>query len=696
MEKNQNKALPQSRAEQVKTVFVLNLLAKSGQEKPRVYKFDKERIVVGSVTSADVQLTGEGVSPIHAVIEMARDSQSGKLICTIYDLASDTGVFLNNKKIVTERLSENDEIVIGRFRFKYSTEKLDPSRNRERTREVEGRTLFLNPDEDLQPLLLEDEREVIEIFDLRPTSQRALEVVMSWCGMILEVEHFVREKQVTVGHTRKSHFSIPPLLSVRQYPIVSRVKGDFVLNLDSQMQGVIYQTGELKTLNEVRESALQGPQGWQIPIGNKDFAKISIGEIDFYFSSTSAPPRLKRRKIFDRDPFFLKIFTVSMLFTAAAVVALFNIQVPVNVEPEKVPDRIAAILYEPEKFLNPPPVPTPKAPEPEKPKADLEPPKPMPVKTTKVDVLPKVEPKKPIPKTMAVQPVVAEKKVVQPPKPIPPAAKPAAQARSAPKASAQEGEGARAKGHEGSRGEKNAKMVSPNKVTEIARPSPNSNGKGANGDSEVPDEGNVDILKGASGKIQNILGNSAAKFGDGGKELKGFGNFSTRGAGGLGLSGSGQGGGGDAETTLGGLGKRGTGMGRVGTGKGAAGTGKGIIGSQVRVAIRSDGPEEAVIMGSIDREAIAAAIAAHKDEFRLCYEREINAENPKLSGQIGTSFVIGASGRVTHAGIESSSLNNPNTERCVIAVLKRIEFPIPQGGGIVEVRYPFSFNSVGR
>src|SRR5918912_1378515 len=36
-------------------------------------------------------------------------------------------------------------------------------------------------------------------------------------------------------------------------------------------------------------------------------------------------------------------------------------------------------------------------------------------------------------------------------------------------------------------------------------------------------------------------------------------------------------------------------MGRVGTGKGAAGNGTGIVGAHVRVAIRSDAPEETVV-----------------------------------------------------------------------------------------------------
>jgi TonB family protein len=100
-------------------------------------------------------------------------------------------------------------------------------------------------------------------------------------------------------------------------------------------------------------------------------------------------------------------------------------------------------------------------------------------------------------------------------------------------------------------------------------------------------------------------------------------------------------------------------------------------------------------MGSIDREEIERRILARKDEFRLCYEREINTGDKELAGRVGTSFVIGSSGQVTQAGITQSSLNNPNAERCILEVLKRIDFPNPKGGGIVQVSYPFKFATGG-
>ena len=263
--------------------------------------------------------------------------------------------------------------------------------------------------------------------------------------------------------------------------------------------------------------------------------------------------------------------------------------------------------------------------------------------------------------------------------------------RQAGQQEAREGAGARAKGQEGQRGKPNARETGTPQ-TAATRPSAEG-GKGrGSGNSQVPDQGNVDLLSGVGAQFLNVLGNSAANLGKGGEKVAGFGTFSTAGKGGQALVGSGKGGGGTAETLAGGLAQKGTGGGAVGTGRGAVGSGSGIIGGTARVAIRSGGPEEAIVLGAIDADAVERALLAHRDEFRLCYEREINAENPKLAGRIGTTFVIGAAGRVNQAGIESTTLKTPAIERCVLNVIKRIQFPIPRGGGVVQVTYPFKFN----
>ncbi|MCM2277541.1 MAG: AgmX/PglI C-terminal domain-containing protein [Oligoflexia bacterium] len=652
-------------------------------DQQRVFRLGKERIVVGSVVSADVRLLGKGVAPLHAVVEIT-GALSGEPEATVYDLASDSGVFVNGRKIVTGALKPGDLLRVGPHELRFSISDAEKVVPRERVREAEGRKLYLNPDEDLAPLLLQSDGEVDKIFDFSPCRKRALAVVMSWHGTIIDVEHFVKEKSVTVGANRRSDFAIPPLLSSSRYAIVTRSGEDFVLNLDPQMKGVIQRKGKLETFEGIREGAsVAGPQSYGIPIGNEDFAKVSIGDVDFYLSYTDAPPRVKAGRLLDRDPFFLRVFATSLLFTAVTIGAMLNANVPQNLEAEQIPERIATILYQPEKYsARPKRAPEPSRPEPVR--AETARPQPKPTQVAKLDLQPNpANAKKPVPKEMNVgaKPEVAKN--------------PGGSKKKSPgQREAKEGRGARAKGTEGKRG--SPKAAPGDKPQDRAMRASAQGGPGRGGGaSQVESIGNVDFLSSAGAKISDILGNSAEKLGKGGERLKGFGGFTTQGGGGLALSGDGKGGGGTADS-LGGLATSGTGGGRVGTGKGAAGLGSGMIGGKARVAIRTGGPEEAVVMGSIDASAVEAALLAHRDEFRLCYEKEINAETPDLAGRVSTSFVIGSTGRVTQAGIESTTLKHANTERCVLNVIRRIDFPIPRGAGIVQVTYPFKFNPTRR
>lgn len=670
---------PAAAFDKVKKVMVFHVYeGKAGEgAAKKVIRVHKERIVLGSVVSADVRLSGESVAPIHAVIEVHQDSEGKEeKLATIYDLASESGVWINNDRKIHASLKKTDKLRIGDHDITFEVVSAEDAFKSIRSSiSGEGQKLFVSPDEDMPALLLEDNRKVVPIFDYRPTSKPALEVVMSWYGTILDIQHFTEnDGNVTIGDKRENDFGIPALLNDSNFVLASAGAGGFQVNIDPKMTGVVQSQGELRSLHDV-QIGMKGQPSFQL--GKNDFAKLTIGSIDFYLSYTSAPPTLKRQKIFASDPFLFQTVGISVLLSAAALITVLNTKVEPSIKVEELPPRVATILYQPEKYTSHvelrPKIKTEaeKAAEPPKPK-------PQPPKKVKVD-LDKVQPKP------AVTPPKTIKLAEEKPKPAP--SKPQ-KAQS----EGQEGAGARAAGKEGTRGTKTAASDREHQNA-AKRPSPEA-GTGRGGSrSQVADQGNLDLLKGAAGKIEDLLGSSAQRLGKSGSALKGFGGFDTKGSGGLALSGQGAGGGGTSANSLGGLSDKGRGGGRVGTGLGAAGSGGNIIGGKVsRVEIRMGGPEETVVMGSIDADAIDAALRAHKDEFMYCYSREINAGQPDLQGKVKFSFVIGGSGRVTQAGVAGSSLDSANAQACMIGVLKRIQFPQPEGGGVVEVNKTMSFS----
>ena len=95
-------------------------------------------------------------------------------------------------------------------------------------------------------------------------------------------------------------------------------------------------------------------------------------------------------------------------------------------------------------------------------------------------------------------------------------------------------------------------------------------------------------------------------------------------------------------------------------------------------------------MGALPKEVIQKVINDSKKKIRYCYEKAL-AREPSLAGRVGIRFIIAADGRVAKAQVDDSTIGSVAVEKCMLRVIRRMKFPNPAGGGIVEVRYPFIF-----
>jgi TonB family protein len=162
-------------------------------------------------------------------------------------------------------------------------------------------------------------------------------------------------------------------------------------------------------------------------------------------------------------------------------------------------------------------------------------------------------------------------------------------------------------------------------------------------------------------------------------------------------------------------------LGSLGTGRGGVGTGEGTIGiatfggggpgigpggigwRSARVAgtlgTRRAGtpdviPVIATVRGNLDREIIRRIIRRHINEVRFCYEQQLAAHRD-LAGRMVVQFNIAPSGQVLSSVMQSSTLSNVRVESCTLQAVRRWEFPKPEGGGLVNVSYPFVFTPAG-
>jgi hypothetical protein len=94
-------------------------------------------------------------------------------------------------------------------------------------------------------------------------------------------------------------------------------------------------------------------------------------------------------------------------------------------------------------------------------------------------------------------------------------------------------------------------------------------------------------------------------------------------------------------------------------------------------------------VGDIDPAIIRRYIKRNLEKISYCYERHLMT-HPGDEGSVKIGFFISPAGNVqssTGAGFNSEVAN------CVADVVANIEFPKPNGGGGVQVNYPFTFHA---
>ncbi len=252
--------------------------------------------------------------------------------------------------------------------------------------------------------------------------------------------------------------------------------------------------------------------------------------------------------------------------------------------------------------------------------------------------------------------------------------------------SVQAGEAAtKHKGGEGQMGKKNAPVSKSNR----------SAPKAINIDAKdlVSNSGLLRILgRGPGGGISTIFTPGGL-----GGDIKGaVGNmFGSRvgesgGIGGMGLRGSGFGGGGVGNTIgISGISTKGR-----GGGNSLYGSGVGTLGGKKRaeVGIESD---DAMITGSLDKEAIRRVIRRNIAQIKYCYESQLQTK-PELSGKVAVRFLILPSGDVQTASVApGSTLTDARVCECIVSRVRSWKFPSPKGGGSVMVTYPFVLKQAG-
>lgn len=138
-------------------------------------------------------------------------------------------------------------------------------------------------------------------------------------------------------------------------------------------------------------------------------------------------------------------------------------------------------------------------------------------------------------------------------------------------------------------------------------------------------------------------------------------------------------------------------MGLVGLGQNGYGGGIGYgKGDGTLADAAGHGPQgrsgEVEPRGSLDKEVIRGVIGRHVNKTRFCFEKRLSVR-PELEGRVLVRFAISRTGRVQHAKVTNTTLEDREVESCLLSALRGFTFPAPKGDGVVLVNYPFVFSS---
>ncbi|NVB41743.1 AgmX/PglI C-terminal domain-containing protein [Pseudenhygromyxa sp. WMMC2535] len=258
--------------------------------------------------------------------------------------------------------------------------------------------------------------------------------------------------------------------------------------------------------------------------------------------------------------------------------------------------------------------------------------------------------------------------------------------------------GKRAAGPEGRMGDRTAKAAnksyamagSPNSIPQISRtfdPSQEARTAGLLG---LIAQQNGHFLASADGGAFSVGKDDQDVWGN----LVGTEIGAAYGPGGLGLAGTGRQGGGTSEGLIGmgNTGLIGHGTGTNGTGFGTEGGGSvtGFTDRKKRTPVAQIGKSK--VVGAIDKDTIRRIVRAHLNEVRGCYNSGLTRD-PNLEGRVLVHFSIVGTGKVGSAIVQENTTHDKAVGDCIAKAVKRWKFPPTRNGGTAMVTYPFRLNA---
>tara|TARA_Y100000780_G_scaffold232553_1_gene265950 strand:+ start:59539 stop:61533 length:1995 start_codon:yes stop_codon:yes gene_type:complete len=646
------------------------LVAVGPQGNKHVYPITKKRSLIGRGQACDIVIPFNDVSTIHAVIEF-----DGNSSFKVFDLDSKNGTHVNNERVVVGTLSPNQTFMLGVNKVEIkpfvredlppaplavldreiprlppTQEELSPPKSPVAVRETPTNAhvphveypLSKDPSAEFSEYIFEDADNLYPIFKYE-VGKSSVEVIIVFNDRIQSVDYIPSENGTysLVGAGPSGHdIEYPYLGKKEKFPIVKMANGE--AEIYTPVGYSVKSIGSSHDRSQVNAFILD----------HEEIIQFSNQHIQIYVRSTEKPPRVAPAPVFRRDKELKKYMFLMLFLVFSILLPVTMFEVDEEVEKEKAPERIATILYKRKLTAS---------------------------KSKAIDKT-KDAPKKKIQKSP--KQVVSKKKPKELPKEKPQkkVTKTKTAKKSGSKNSTKVGKVKKVTANKGPKNVKKDIVRPPTSAKKVGSSGTTRSARRANTNSKS--RGAVDTYKSAdfSSSISNLMskGGSTKSYKAASASSTGFGTSA--------ISGS------ETGATLK-TAKVSNNTGSLsGVASGKLDSAKGVEGLVDKKNIYTAGlPFKTVILGGLDPDIIRQILVENIPKFRYCYQKVLDRSKNAFNGIVKLNFIIGASGHVTKAGVDSVT-NIPGTVRgCVVNVLRRIRFPEPRGGGVTEVSQPMNF-----
>ncbi len=494
-------------------------------------------------------------------------------------------------------------------------------------RRIEDRRERKN-DEDMLP-------EELEAAFVQPDHARELEVTALWGDHILDVSNYADPITLNVGEAPENQYIIPSEGIPYEFPLVT-IGEDTTAHLafTDQMTGTVRVRDSIYRLQDLPGEQFVRKSGgyYTVPLRQDDFAKVAIGNINFFILHVKPAPRVRPAPMLEKDGLLFRTMVGSALLTFLTILGLSFLPEPKPVTIEMIPERFAKIVIK---------------------------------KKPNIDAI--------IQDKMSMDGGSKMGEGAKAPKP-----------EGAPMP-AKENKEEKAAAYK-QKSEQSTKTAAPKK----AAPTPRKVVDAKN----VQKVGLLEAFS-ASGLQNNVKQMLDKNVGvdafDKGLTSSRGGRYGGSGQG-MGLKGVDVGGGGN---TIGidGPSTKGMGGGMSGDGIGEGIDGPGRLGQKGEHSV-SVVSENIQVLSGLPKDVINRIVQDNRGLIRRCYETA-RRRNPTLKGKVVISFKIDPNGHVTYADVKESTIGDSTLEQCIVARIRTLRFPKPEAPVETEVgSYPFYLNPV--